>query len=134
MRSFVSWWLAQLGALVPDIVVHALHRPADAVILGVGPGTVSLSIRSQGKVTAVAHAHATDVGMRELAEAIKTYSPRPHLLVLRLPPDRLLRKHLMLPIAARRDLKQLLGFEIERETPFTQDEVYWNYVVREGTA
>ncbi len=33
-----------------------------------------------------------------------------------------------MPNAARRDLKSLLGFEIDRETPFEQSEVYWNYV------
>jgi general secretion pathway protein L len=49
---------------------------------------------------------------------------------MRLPVERVLQKHLSLPLAARRDLTNVLGFEIDRETPFAREEVYWTHVVR----
>ena len=39
-------------------------------------------------------------------------------------------RHLLVPIAARLNLREILGFEIERETPFGLAEVYWSYGVR----
>ena len=39
-----------------------------------------------------------------------------------------------LPIEARRNLDELLSYELERETPFTKDEVYWGYTVSPRSA
>src|SRR5258706_1478476 len=130
MRSFISWWFGQLAGLLPDIVTRLALRPANALILEIDSDTVTLLLRAQGKIIRVARARADEVGMREIAQAITTCNPRKALLVLRLSPEQVLCKRLSLPIAVRRDLRNLLGFEIERETPFTQDEVYWSYTVR----
>ena len=134
MRSFISWWFAQLAGLLPDIVTRAALRPADAIILEVDSGTVTLLLRAQGTVTSAARARADEAGMREIAQAITTYKPRTSRLVLRLSAAQVLCKHLSLPPAVRRDLRNLLGFEIERETPFTQEEVYWTYQLRRQEA
>jgi general secretion pathway protein L len=40
-----------------------------------------------------------------------------------------LKKRVVLPAAARGNLGEVLGFEIDRETPFNRDEVYWTYSV-----
>ena len=40
-----------------------------------------------------------------------------------------LKKRVVLPAAAQGDLEDVLGFEIDRETPFNRDEVYWTYSV-----
>lgn len=56
-------------------------------------------------------------------------------LELSLPSAPVLRKHLTLPLGARANLDSLLGFEIERETPFASDEIYWAYeIAREDRA
>jgi general secretion pathway protein L len=49
--------------------------------------------------------------------------------VLSIPDANVLHKRLSLPLAARSRLEGLLGFEMDRETPFARDEVYWNYSV-----
>ncbi len=49
--------------------------------------------------------------------------------VLRLTEADVLAKTLVLPIAAERDLDQALLFEMDRETPFKPEELYWNHRV-----
>ena len=44
---------------------------------------------------------------------------------LRLPPGTVLRREVRLPAAAERDLVRVLGFEMDRLTPFTPDEIFW---------
>src|SRR5262249_39003471 len=40
-----------------------------------------------------------------------------------------LKKRIVLPAAAQSDLDEVLGFEIDRETPFDRNEVYWTYSI-----
>jgi general secretion pathway protein L len=46
---------------------------------------------------------------------------------LRLGEPDVLGKTLTLPLAAERELDQVLGFEMDRETPFKTEEIYWNH-------
>src|SRR5215467_5699393 len=47
--------------------------------------------------------------------------------VLRLSEQDVLGKTVTLPLAAERELDQVLGFEMDRETPFNAEEIYWNH-------
>ena len=49
-------------------------------------------------------------------------------VILDLPADTVLVQHLALPLAAARDLHQVMDYELDRFTPFTADQVH--YVVR----
>jgi general secretion pathway protein L len=51
-------------------------------------------------------------------------------LVLRLPGELALKKTLLLPTAAEENLHDILGFEMDRQTPFTAEQVYYDQYVR----
>ncbi len=55
-------------------------------------------------------------------------------VVLRLPARWALRKTLSLPLAAEENLRQVLTFEMDRHTPFSAEEVYFDFQVRERNA
>jgi general secretion pathway protein L len=129
MRVFLSWWFSQLAGLLPGFVTHGSAKRSDAVILDMGGDVVTLLIRAQGAVTSIAQATADEPGLRQLSQALREEKSVPPLLLLRLPPEWVLKKHLSFPAAARRDLKNLLGFEIDRETPFAREEIYWSYAL-----
>ena len=44
-------------------------------------------------------------------------------------PERTLRRHINLPAAAENNLRQVLAFEMDRQTPFKADQVYFDYRV-----
>lgn len=48
---------------------------------------------------------------------------------LRIPADILLQKDLSLPLGAERDLRQVLRYEMDRFTPFSADEVWWDFAI-----
>src|SRR5262249_14434120 len=48
-------------------------------------------------------------------------------VVLRLSEQDVLGKTVTLPLAAERELDQVLGFEMDRETPFKPEEIYWSH-------
>jgi general secretion pathway protein L len=54
---------------------------------------------------------------------------RPRDVVLRLAPGALLERSVTLPLAAERDPASVLRYEMDRLTPFTADDVVWNFSV-----
>lgn len=50
-------------------------------------------------------------------------------MTLLLPPECALRKRVSLPAAAEENLEQVLGFEMDRQTPFRTEDIYFDYKV-----
>jgi general secretion pathway protein L len=62
-------------------------------------------------------------------EAIRRACAGGGRIVVRVPKALALRRAVWLPLAAERNLAAVLGFEMDRYTPFEADEVYYDYVV-----
>ena len=52
------------------------------------------------------------------------------MTILRLPPALLLDREVVLPLAAEADPARVLGYEMDRLTPFAAPEVFWTYAVQ----
>ena len=126
MRRFATWCC---GELIGMLAIASARGHSDAVILDIDHHTVTLQSRSRGTTKCDSQVSADSVGIRQLAGVITTrgYLRRP--LLLRLPPAQVLHKQLAFPAAARRDLEDIIGLAIDRETPFARDELHWSYVV-----
>ena len=132
MPSVLDWWFDQLTGLMPARFARAATKPSDAVILELDRQIVRPIIRLNGARTRVSDLGADAKGVQDLCLFLAAESNLPRAIVLRLPASQVLHKHVTLPAAAKRDLQQVLGFEIDRETPFTRDEVYWTYYVQQN--
>lgn len=137
VREFFRWWLAQLADLIPARLGRFGSRELDAVIvaplapLSSGVREVTLSWRRNGKETPIGEFR---VGTDEFAAALSQAVPRqavPRQAVLRLPGSDVLNKALALPLASESHLHQALTFELDRETPFLPEEVFWTHRVVE---
>jgi general secretion pathway protein L len=130
LAVFVDWWLAQLSSLVPAALAQSTSLSRAAVIVEHERQELRLLVRRAGRERQLARFRTGEAGVRSLKETLRAQGGVPRLLYLRLPAERILRKSLTLPAAVRRNLGEMLGFAIERETPFRRDEVHWTYVVR----
>ncbi len=130
MEAFLHWWLRQLAELLPSSLAAAAADGNDAVILAGEAEEIAVLIRRRGIVELAARVAANPSGFAEIARIIGARDDLPKLVLLRIPTPGILHKELSVPMAAQRDLEGLLGFEMDRETPFARDEVYWSYAVR----
>jgi general secretion pathway protein L len=124
LREFFSWWLAQLAELMPQSLRRSAPSAADATVIApVDPtmNAITVGLRRGGKETLVGQ---LGLGAAELADLPRSPG-KP--AVLRLREQDVLAKTLVLPLAAEGELDQALLFEIDRETPFRPDELYWNH-------
>jgi general secretion pathway protein L len=121
IAAFGWWWFDMMGSLVRDLIRPfggargELIVAIDAAVRGAnGRVTGTILLRRDGRETPV---QALDAPRQKL----------PKLPIgLRLPRGSMLSRQVVLPMAAGRDARALIGFELERLTPFTASEVLWD--------
>jgi general secretion pathway protein L len=129
LREFFSWWRGQLADLLPQELRRSAFSAADALVitpigpLGQGIDAVTVDQRRNGKETPLGRFTIGATGLAELSR------PAGRMTVLRLGEADVLGKTVTLPLAAERELDQALAFEMDRETPFKAEELYWNHRV-----
>lgn len=127
LREFFAWWCAQLADLLPQELRRSALGTGDALVitpigsLGQGVEAVAVDQRHNGRESPLGHFALGAIGIADLSRmASKT-------TVLRLGEADVLGKTVSLPLAAERELDQALAFEMDRETPFTAEELYWSH-------
>ncbi len=130
---FLGWWGGELAALVPGSLRRGFQSSAGQIVFDVSGAEIAVvhvSARSRREVGRVA-AHPEDpaVEAAALAPLIGNLRTRRHDVVLRMAASHALRRTLDLPRAAIENLRQVLTFEIDRQTPFSAAQVYFDFIV-----
>jgi general secretion pathway protein L len=130
-REFWRWWLGQLADLLPGSWRRAgqgkpaglILVPTDAAVPD-GLPAVTARLEKRGRIERLGRLVLDGDGLRRLRRAAAAQGGAFETR-LELASGAILEKRLTLPLAAERDLDRVLGFEMDRETPFAADEVYW---------
>jgi len=128
--EFFTWWREQLLELVPESVRPGASPAANVLVAdATTPGILTLMRRRRGAETRVGQVRLDEAGLPSL-RAVLNNRPGSEPVLLRVPADTLLERDVNLPLAAERDLERVLGYDMERLTPFTVDEVFWGSTVQ----
>jgi general secretion pathway protein L len=126
LGEFFDWWGRQLLDLVPA-GWRGGGQGADALIADARlPGLLTLLRRRRGVEARLGQMRLDDTAAAALRAALSG-RPRGETVFLRLPAEAVLERSVILPLAAERDPERVLGYEMERLTPFTVDEVFWGF-------
>lgn len=130
LTDFWSWWIAELGGMLPKSVraallprVERLYLELDGQQVITSQGT-SESIHETGRYPLTAEAL-----LPEQALQLEELAGRSREVVLCLPADKVLVKSITLPLVAEENLREVLGFEMDRQTPFSLEQVYYDHIV-----
>jgi len=128
--SFFDWWFGELAQSLPatwrERMQHALRR----VTLIVNSGQLKLGIEENRSASWLEsfsldeEATLQKQGIRNLLEK-HDIQEAPRFLLL--DSDKILRKPLTLPAATEPNLQQVLAFEMDRQTPFREADVYYTW-------
>jgi len=126
LARFFEWWFGELGRLVPRRFSDALVDRPEEIEVRLDPGIVSLW-REGGEEPLLVLPDDQESAARQadIARCLARFQVPP-ALSFRLPSGRVLRRRLSLPLAAQENLRQVLGFELDRQTPFRADQVYYD--------
>lgn len=128
-RRFLRAWLAELGAMLPG---HAGGVAARAALLELAPDGVILRRMENGKPVEAGRIPLPaedETGKTVLAQAIARAKLDGARTILCLPPGQYLAKRIGMPAAAEENLRQVLGYEMDRHTPFKADEASYGFRV-----
>ena len=130
---FFAWWFGALAECLPG-GLRRLFRPTVKylIVAPVGGSVIAtLNRGKRGREIGSAELDGIDEAAQRKAvrKAVRGGAPNSNPIVLRLPGDRVLRRRLDLPWAAEPDLREALYFQIDRQTPFTPDEVYFDFEI-----
>ncbi len=127
LAEFFTWWRQQLLELVPETLRRGAGADGNALVLeATGLATLTVARRRRGAEARLAPVRLDEPGRGTLRATLASRQGG-EMVVLRLPPETLLERKVTLPLAAERDVERVLGYELERLTPFTAEEVYWGF-------
>ena len=132
LPRFLAWWARELAALLPARWHAMLAERSDALLLeSQGPELVLW--RQSGD----ASAELGRIAANEPADVQKAAYARLHTQIVDpnlrqfycIGRQRTLQRTISLPAAAEDNLRQVLIFEMDRQTPFKADQIYFDYHV-----
>lgn len=143
LQAYLRWWRDELISILPrrwrELSSGRLNQlriavSATEVIAYHESGGRTRELGRQPRTDSDEPGHAPDgvavqARRRLLTAPIQALKSRPARVILTLAPGLSLTKELAIPLAAQRDLAQVLTFEMDRQTPFRAESVYFDYRV-----
>ncbi|MBS0383469.1 MAG: PilN domain-containing protein [Proteobacteria bacterium] len=131
LPAFLRWWGGQLTALLPARLRAWVQRGPDVLWLGAQAGVATVRrARTRATLAGIAFDLPEDVQRAQFVEACRGIDPDDRRLLLVVPAGQVLARRLVMPAAAAADPRRVAGYEIDRQTPFKSEQVY--YDVRAG--
>jgi general secretion pathway protein L len=125
------WWLSELGALLPGALVDRIGPRSSPIVVAVTPEAVVILRRSAGRdaeLLGFARDALTEPGqIGAAAAAVGRLLPPGEAVSLRLPAAAALRRRVNLPLGAGRNLREILHFEVDRQSPIEPRQIHFDY-------
>jgi general secretion pathway protein L len=134
LRGLFAWWRESLVLGLPPWLRRGFEQQLSRLVIEMIGGSEWLVSRETADgIKALGRFDEADPRIVALtAAALGEESGRHQVqLVLRLPQQMILSTTLSLPLAAEENLRQVLAFEMDRYSPFTTQEVFFDFQVLE---
>ena len=139
LPRFFSWWGTELLACLPKHWRERLSGNSEALLLEVRDNDIVVlrernhTVDEFGRIALDLPPDSQAAEIRRLQARIENPGVR---TIFCLPDSRALTRSLTLPAAAEENLRQVLSFEMDRQTPFKADQVYFDsrVVARDAAA
>ena len=129
LPGYFRWWGSQLVACLPLRWRSLVEERSESLLLDLRPDEIIVwreragQPREYARITRSQPNDAQIAEFQRLRAAIDDPGVR---TVLCIPAERVLQRNLTLPAAAEENLRQVLSFEMDRQTPFKADQIYFD--------
>lgn len=129
LLRFLRWWWDELLGILPRSLASRDGAGQWITLDLCGEGARVLLDGARTRVLADLSSAQRETLERELAAAAADLDPRRVRCRVLLPVASVLRREIELPLAAEENLREVLGFEMSRRTPFRAEDVHFSYRV-----
>lgn len=134
--GFARWWRRELSHLVPSGVRGLLGRWRRTLQIRTDGREFEFRLHHAGGEISlfrtVADRGAREATGRAIKKTLANYAGRYDKIVLRLSDELVLKRELRLPYAARASLSEAAGYDLDRQTPFSIDKVWYGVSERDA--
>ena len=129
LPGFFAWWGRELLACLPERWRGLIGQRSESLLLDLRGDEIIVwreradSAREYARIRRDLPVEAQNAEFKRLRDAIDDPMVR---TVFCIPSERVLTRVLSLPAAAEENLRQVLAFEMDRQTPFKADQVYFD--------
>jgi len=131
LRAAWTWWRDELASMAPRALSDLLARRSRMLLIECDSDSLCLSHHGGGEVEELGviplprHREASDSHAAALASIIADRPGSYDRLVLRLAPERTLRRRLRMPLAARENLREAVALDLDRQMPLPAEDLYF---------
>ena len=126
--GFLVWWWKGLAETMPPALLKHCSERGDKLHFDISSDQVRIWKSRSGTVS-----DFVEIPMDRIEDfddyQIVDFKPTHTTLEIKVSPEHGLVKEVELPLAARENLRQALAYEMHRFTPFSADDVYYDYRV-----
>jgi general secretion pathway protein L len=133
-EAFLLWWKEGLLACLPSSLQQALKKRPASLIVQIRAREVSFLYEEGGESREMDCFPLEMLLNGDFRERGAAFLGDAEGVVLRLPAEQGLIKELSLPLVAETNLRQVVGFEIDRLTPFAAGQLYYDVAKLERQA
>ncbi len=124
LNNFWRWWTGELRAFVPPRLMSWVVGDVAVTDVMVDVAGISLVRIEASKPIAPTKIPAAEVTSHPLLRELRAKGHDQVRLVLG--PDQVLQKTITLPAAIEENLREVMGFELDRHTPFVSSQAYYD--------
>lgn len=123
LREFLRWWAEALRSLIPQAWRRAWSERRPTLVLELSTADAVLRRRAGRQETTLFQGPRAAVGDAPAGDA---HASR---LIVALAPDLVFRRTIRLPVAVETNLPRVIANELDRQIPFSRDQVDFDYRV-----
>jgi general secretion pathway protein L len=126
LKRFFQWWGRELAFLVPNRLRDLLTDRSGAIVISAVDADFQINFYREAELQ-TPMTWQLDSAIAESYHTVKAQNPEfdKAECILRLAESQALKKIVYLPAAAQENLQQVVGFELDRYTPFKAEQVYF---------
>ena len=132
---FIRWWTAELIGCLPARIRPRFLRSRKNLVVLIGADRVTLERRNGHGDARLGQLHLAEADPTHLRKAVRKITRKARLNSARamfcLDGSQVLRQTIHLPIAAMENMREVLGFEMDRYTPFNVREACYDFKIVE---
>ncbi len=130
---FFKWWAEQLSFLLPASFREAV-KGKGFLVIEINGEHAQLSYINNEQQKLLGEFEVNALAKEELQSIIESDTDYQDLkIVLRVPEHLSVKQDIFLPAATEANLRQVMGYELDKYTPFTKEQVYFD-IIKLGSA
>lgn len=137
IQTFFDWWLSQLADWIPPNLKNRFGRVLNRLVIEIDPEHIRVHAEVQGETNEFGKLAFDEIEARRdrLQTFLASLPDQPSVVEVRIPANRYLHREIELPLAAEENLREAIGFQLDRLTPFNPGDVLYNcgIIARDAT-